>query len=553
MGNVGQEDQAMQSPRQIANVLLIVTALLLVVRPAQSQTEPAETSGPTAPAAEPSELSDAAKAKKVFNRTVAKYRSLRSYQHKSKTKFEIETDGSMPFGMGMNQEKEGTLKFARPNRIAMVTEQMEVFSDGRQMWTIMKMFGQYTEREATDPLDVEIENFSPWGMSSADPIAVILAQHDKTIAAALPMIEEFSRVKDEERNGKKGRSVCGTLQMQMCPDDHPAEFCAWINGKTLLIEEVKIDLTAAYEFMMSSASEQNEDDSLGFEMPIIEKAEFVMTFTDIKINEEIPAAQFVHTPGRFEEKVESFDFLTAVDFEMDEDFEAEESSEPVHIDIEELGVERLAELPKINGNFSGHQARIIDIDRDGVLELLLPEWQGRVSVLDINGEVIERVRLKGTRGASIGSVEPVQIDGQTQWLASFTQHIGRSMSQKSFVGLFDSEGEEVWVYEPDLPSGASATLTVSSGDLTGDGNPEFVVGVSAYVARQTGKNTWMHDDTKAYIMVFDRKGEPIVVRHVGQHMGFLHVIEGLSSDQPATILFIGATGQLQRFRLGADR
>ena len=59
------------------------------------------------------------------------------------------------------------------------------------------------------------------------------------------------------------------------------------------------------------------------------------------------------------------------------------------------------------------------------------------------------------------------------------------------------------------------------------------------------------DQTKAYIMVFDRKGEPITVKHVGQHMGFLRVIEGMSSDQPATILFIG-TGQLQRFRLDAE-
>jgi len=211
----------------------------------------------------------------------------------------------------------------------------------------------------------------------------------------------------------------------------------------------------------------------------------------------------------------------------------------VNIDIEEFGTERLTELPKINGSFSGHLARTIDIDHDGVPELLLPEWQGRVSIVDLNGEVIERVRFKGTRGASIGSVEPVRIDGQTQWFASFTRHLGRGMRQKSFVGLFDSNGEEVWIYEPDLPSAASATLTVSSGDLTGDGYPEFVVGVSAYVARQTGKNMWMHDQTKAYIMVFDRKGEPIAVKHVGQHMGFLRVIEGLSSDQPATILFIG--------------
>ncbi len=541
----------MQKPWIIRNVLVIAAVLLVVTLPVRAQSAPSGESGTKPDASDSAEKSNAAKAKKAFEKSVAKYRSLKSYQHKSTTKFTLETEGSMPFAMGTNREQEGTLKFARPNRIAMVTEQMEVFSDGRKMWTVMKMFGQYTEKDATDPLDVEIENFSPWGMSGSDPIAVILAQYDKTLAATLPMIEEFSSVKDEQRNGQKGRSVCGTLQMQMCPDDHPAEFCAWINGKTLLIEEIKIDLTAAYEFMTSNASQEDEDESFGFEMPTIEKAELVMTFSDIKIDEEIPATQFAYTSGRFEEKVESFDFYSAAAIEMEEDFEVEESSEPVNIDIEEFGTERLTELPKINGSFSGHQARTIDIDHDGVPELLLPEWQGRVSVVDINGEIIERVRFKGTSGASIGSVEPVQIDGQTQWLASFTRHLGRGMRQKSFVGLFDSKGEQVWVYEPDLPSGASATLTVSSGDLTGDGYPEFVVGVSAYVARQTGKNMWMHDETKAYIMVFDRKGEPIAIKHVGQHMGFLRVVEGLSSDQPATILFIG-TGQLQRFRLDAD-
>lgn len=542
----------MNNPWNTRSALIIAAALLLVGSPVRAQSA-ADGESPNKPeASDSADKSDAARAKKAFEKSVAKYRSLKSYQHKITTKFTLETEGSMPFPMGANQEQEGTLKFARPNRIAMAAEQMEVFSDGRKMWTVMKMFGQYTEKDATDPLDVDIDNFSPWGMSGADPIAVILAQHDKTVAATLPMIEEFSSVKDEERNGKKGRSVCGTFQMQMCPDDHPAEFCAWINGKTLLIEEIKIDLTAAYEFMMSTASQENADDTFGFEMPTIEKAEIVMTFTDIKINEEIPADKFAYTPGRFEEKVESFDFYGAAVMDMEEDFEIEESSEPVNIDIEEFGAERLTELAKVNGSFSGHLARTIDIDNDGVPELLLPEWQGRVTVVDLNGEVIERVRFKGTSGASIGSVEPVQIDGQTQWLASFTRHTGRSMRQKSFVGLFDSKGEEVWVYEPDLPSAASATLTVSSGDLTGDGHPEFVVGVSAYVARQTGKNSWMHESTKAYIMVFDRKGEPIAVKHVGQHLGFLRVIEGSSSDQPATILFIG-TGQLQRFRLDADR
>ncbi len=542
----------MQKPWIIRDVLIIAAALFIAGSAARAQSA-ADGESPAKPeASDSAEKSDAARAKKAFEKSVAKYRSLKSYQHKLTTKFNLETEGSMPFPMGTNQEHEGTLKFARPNRIAMVTEQMEVFSDGRKMWTVMKMFGQYTEKDATDPLDVEIENFSPWGMSGVDPIAVILAQHDKTVAATLPMIEEFGSVKDEERNGKKGRIVCGTFQMQMCPDDHPAEFCAWINGKTLLIEEIKIDLTAAYDFMMSNASQQNEDETFGFEMPIIEKAEFTMTFTDIKINEEIPADKFAYTPGRFEEKVESFDFYGAAVLDMEEDFEPEESSEPVNIDIEEFGTERLTELPKINGSFSGHQARTIDIDHDGVPELLLPERQGRVSVIDINGEVIERVRFKGTRGASIGSVELVQIDGRTHWLASFTRHLGRGMRQKSFVGLFDSKGEEVWVYEPDLPSGASATLTVSSGDLTGDGHPEFVVGVSAYVSRQTGRNMWTSDAMKAYIIVIDRKGEPIAVKHVGQHVGFLRVIEGLSSDQPATILFIG-TGQLQRFRLDADR
>ncbi len=541
----------MQKPWIIRNVLIIVAALLVVGSPLWAQSAQDGESGTKPEASDSAEKSNAAKAKKAFEKSVAKYRSLKSYQHKITTKFNLETEGSMPFAMGTNQEQEGTLKFARPNRIAMVTEQMEVFSDGKKMWKVMKMFGQYTEKDATDPLDVDLENFSPWGMSGADPIAVILAQYDKTVAATLPMIEEFGSVKDEERNGQKGRSVCGTFQMQMCPDDHPAEFCAWINGKTLLIEEIKIDLTAAYEFMMSNASQGNEDESFGFEMPTIEKAEFTMTFSDIKTNEEIPAAQFAYTPDRFEEKVESFDFYGAAVADMEEDFEPEESSEPVNIDIEEFGAERLTELPRINGSFSGHQARTIDIDNDGVPELLLPEHQGRVSVIDINGEVIERVRFKGTRGASIGSVEPVQIDGQTQWLASFTRHLGRGMRQKSFVGLFDSKGEQVWVYEPDLPSGANATLTVSSGDLTGDGYPEFVVGVSAYVARQTGKNMWTHDAMKAYIMVLDRKGELITVKHVGQYMAFLRVIEGLSSDQPATILFIG-TGQLQRFRLDAD-
>lgn len=537
----------MRKPWGIKHVLIIGAALLLVGQPAWGQNAPEVESG---------DRSEAAKAKKAFEKSVAKYRSLKSYQHKITTKFNLETEGSLPFGMGMNQEQEGTLKFARPNRIAMVSEQVEVLSDGKHMWKVMKMFGQYTETDATDPLDLEMKSFSPWGMAGTDPIAVILSHYDKTVAATLPMIEEFSSVKDEDRNGQKGRSVCGTFQMQMCPDDHPAEFCAWISGKTLLIEEIKIDLTAAYEFMISQQFEQfndDTDDTFAFEMPTVEKAEFVMTFTDIKINEKIPAAQFVHTPSRFEDKVESFDFNSGAMVYMDEDFEEEESSEPVEINIQEFGTERLAELPKISGRFSGHQARTIDIDHDGVPELLLPEYQGRVSVIDINGEVIERVRLKGPRGASIGSVEPVQIDGQMHWLASFTQHLGRGMRQKSFVGLFDSSGEEVWVYEPDLPSRANATMTVASGDLTGDGYPEFVVGVSAYVARQTGKNSWTSEAMKAYIMVFDRKGEPITIKHVGQHMGFLRVLEGVSSDQPATILFIGSTGQLQRFRLDEDR
>ncbi len=144
----------MQKTWIIKNVPIVVAALLLVGQPVRGQSAPEEESVAKPEASESADRSDAAKAKKAFEKSVAKYRSLKSYQHKSTTKFNLETEGSLPFGMGIGQEQEGTLKFARPNRIAMVSSQMEVFSDGKHMWKVMKMIGQYTETDATDPLDL---------------------------------------------------------------------------------------------------------------------------------------------------------------------------------------------------------------------------------------------------------------------------------------------------------------------------------------------------------------------------------------------------------------
>lgn len=482
----------------------------------------------------------------VIERVLAGYRSLKTYQHKSEMKFVIEGEGLGMFGMALGQDQEGSLKYARPNLLALVTDRLEVFSDGSLMWTAMKTFGQYTEQPATDPLAVEMDAVSPFGMQGFDPIAILLTNPTKSITEALPLIEEFKEVSIEKRGERNGKRVSGSLLMPMCPQEQAAEFSMWISDKTRLIEEIKIDLKPAYEAMMANGPFADSDDGFPFEPPTIEKAELIFTFSDIKVNQPIAEDQFVYKPGSFEQKVDSFDFYgSAVVSVLEED---DEDVEPGSVEIEELTPERLSPLTKIVGQFSGHQAKTIDIDNDGVPELLLPEYQGGAQILDVNGEVIYRVRFKGTRGSSLMAIEVVQIDGRMHWFAAFTKHGGRAFRQKSYAALFDADGEELWRYEPEVAGKFSASLSIAAGDANGDGEAEFVIGVSTYRPVKMDTNSWMHNEMQAFVIVLDRAGQRLTVRKVGKTLQFLRVLEGLSSDEPATILILG-DGQLKRFRL----
>ncbi|MCI0365923.1 MAG: redoxin domain-containing protein [Phycisphaerales bacterium] len=283
-----------------------------------------------------------AQAEALFKAAQDAYRKLSSYQDTFQIRYDAKLkddagDGPPP---GM-EEQEGSLKFARPNRIVLLTAQRTVCCDGKTLTVRWDQLGQYTQESAPAELALDNVAMQPgFGFMSDHPALDLLL----TKAGSDPLrdFKKITSVTAEELNGEPGQRIAGEIQ----PDSYPFEvsmpISVWLSDATHLIGQVRVDLKPFFDTMAEQSralggeeeeeevdeeeedhddlpqhdqdpeegeDAQDEDDgAANFSMPKYDKLDVIISLNRITLNEDIAPQVFAFKPESGDEKVEEFQF-----------------------------------------------------------------------------------------------------------------------------------------------------------------------------------------------------------------------------------------------------
>jgi hypothetical protein len=194
----------------------------------------------------------------------------------------------------------------------------------------------------------------------------------------------------------------------------------------------------------------------------------------------------------------------------------------------------------------------MDVDGDGAEEIVLG-GHGELSILSSDGSTLTRVRLAGLDRAQVWDFELVRERGEIRWFAAAMSW--ETPERDSHVGLFASDGRELWSFEPPEATGSpgqdgkiTAGATLAAGDLDGDGTTEYLAGVT-YVQWNQAEG----DDLRSFgshmsghLFVLDGKGAILSQTRLGDSINLIEVVPAAHAGAPATIL-CGTEKGLERF------
>ena len=245
---------------------------------------------PTDDTAEPIQTIAAENAKRIVDRAVRVYRSLRTYRDEFSIQFETRTkdggDAYVPLPMS---DQNGSFVFERPNRIALDTGQMSLFCDGKMLWVSMRMLDQYKQMPAPAALDMDAILFElPGGFAPpTHPVATIVLRPDRNLSDLFPMLGKIRHAKREPLNGRPGATVVASVEFAMLPSDQPLIVELWFDDETGALHELRVDLTPAFKAMNEMASEGESEDTFN-PFQKIAHAEMTVSFRDVVLNGDIP-------------------------------------------------------------------------------------------------------------------------------------------------------------------------------------------------------------------------------------------------------------------------
>jgi len=235
----------------------------------------------------PTMTESSAEAHAVLERTVAKYRALKSYQDRFHCTARLKMKGSEAPQTGY---LEGSLAFAAPDSLLSKVESTHIYYTGQWLTRYLPDQRQYSdERGAAARQALAPEN---WAAISHDSLAV----HPLVALLALPhlsgeqalMMSELTSVAPETRAGHAGLRLAGRLQIPGLSGTPPLDFTAFINEQTRLFEEISIDLSP----MLHWPANRQDDEARS-----AETADLLITFQDVVVDAALAEETFAFEPG----------------------------------------------------------------------------------------------------------------------------------------------------------------------------------------------------------------------------------------------------------------
>lgn len=268
----------------------------------------------SAPADEPQKPSDnpavAQRAQTIIEKALATYRAAKTYHDQPQVHFELVATDKDGNDVGENEERPASAAYARPNRLALVTDEYTLHCDGKQLWLFSGMMDQYTQETAPDKLDLTQLAERMMAGVPLHPVLHVLTQPEKSFQELYPMVQQFSAVTEEQLDGRPGLRMAGTLDATGTPFAAGAKsipVTLWFDSKTALLGQLHLDFTKLIrkQLGLTGDSQRPPPDMPG--MPRhVERAGLTITFRDATLDAAIPAERFVFKPPQGAEKVSEF-------------------------------------------------------------------------------------------------------------------------------------------------------------------------------------------------------------------------------------------------------
>lgn len=276
-------------------------------------TQPAPTTAPADPAVQ-------ARATELLERALKNYRAAKSYTDRISSRAEIAAKGRAGEDAGQVNEFATALRFSRPNRLALTTDDVALHSDGKTFWAYVEDLEQYTEKPAPERFDFTALLESSLDMGPPHPVLYVLLAENKPFAELFPMVKGFTAVEPEERDGRPGTRIRALVDAEQTMLELPGvvPISIWIHDKTGLVEQLELDATVALrtQFGLDKEPKSGEEDEMEDAFrPFnqIDRAAVTLTFHDVRIDVDIPAGEFAFQPPTSATKVDEFDFSRGPD------------------------------------------------------------------------------------------------------------------------------------------------------------------------------------------------------------------------------------------------
>ncbi len=246
----------------------------------------------------------------ILDKALKNYSMVKSYQDKLLTEAILDAEGTQVPKTPPKQEI--SLTYVRPNKLAFLSSDFTVVSDGKQLWQAFKPIDQFLVSEAPAELvwsELKLAQLQMFAQLR-HPAILALTGATKQGQELIGDVAEYSGVTAEAHNGEPSKLIKGAVKQNGASDDAPKIlFSAWFSDKTGLLQEVIYDHTARAQKQMAQSGVDEK-------MLKLKKYTQRLLFEKVSIDQIIPDKQFVFTPSPYDKKVAELDLPTQEEWQQ---------------------------------------------------------------------------------------------------------------------------------------------------------------------------------------------------------------------------------------------